>query len=86
VPGPGKRSDEPPASPPPGARAAAMWRRYLHFWGPRAEADVDEELAFHVAMRTRDQVARGLGEAEARDAVLRRLGDLDGVRAACIAG
>jgi len=85
VPGPGKRSDEPPASPPPGARAAAMWRRYLHFWGPRAEADVDEELAFHVAMRTRDQVARGLGEAEARDAVLRRLGDLDGVRAACIA-
>jgi putative ABC transport system permease protein len=69
---------------PPGARAAAMWRRYLHFWGPRAEAEVDEELAFHVAMRVRDYVALGMGETEARAAVRARLGDLDAVRAACI--
>jgi putative ABC transport system permease protein len=70
---------------PPGARGAAMWRRYLHFWGPRVEADVDEELAFHVAMRVREEMARGVAEGEARAAALRRLGDVDAARAACVA-
>jgi putative ABC transport system permease protein len=83
-----RRSGEPraeDAEAPPGARAAAMWRRYLHFWGPRVEADVDEELAFHVAMRVRDQMDRGMTEPEARAAVRARLGDLAAVRAACVA-
>ncbi len=70
--------------PAPNARAAAMWRRYLHFWGPRADADVDEELTFHADMRVDDHLARGLSEQEARDAVARRLGDLAAVRARCI--
>ena len=69
----------------PTARAADMWHRYLHFWGPRAGADVDEELAFHADMRSRDYRARGLGEPEARAAALARLGDLDAARTACVA-
>jgi predicted permease len=62
-----------------------MWRRYLRFWGPRAEADVDDELAFHIDMRARDYVARGMSESEARRAATRRLGDLRAARAECIA-
>lgn len=61
-----------------------MVRRYLRFWGPRADADVDDELQFHLDMRVQDHMARGLSETEARDAVRRRLGDLGAVRAACL--
>ena len=53
-----------------------MWRRYLRFWGPNIEADVDEELAFHLAMRTRDFVARGMSPEEARRAAAERFGDV----------
>ena len=60
----------------PRARDAATWRRYLRFWGPRGEADVDDELRFHIEMRVRDYMARGMPESEARDATARRLGDL----------
>ena len=69
----------------PGAWRAATWRRYLRFWGPRAAADVDDELAFHFEMRVRDYVARGMSEPEARRAVLRRLGSLPEARAECVA-
>src|SRR5687768_2776871 len=62
-----------------------MWRRYLRFWGPRAEADVDDELAFHIDMRARDYMARGMPEPEARRAATHRLGDLRAARAECIA-
>lgn len=68
----------------PNARLAASWRRYLRFWGPRAEADVDDELRFHVEMRIRDYMARGMTEAEARAATARRLGDLATSRAECL--
>ena len=70
----------------PNARRAATWRRYLRFWGPRAEADVDDEIAFHIDMRARDYMARGMSEADARRAATRRLGDdLAQARAECIA-
>jgi len=69
----------------PNARRAATWRRYLRFWGPRAEADVDDEIAFHTDMRARDYMARGMSEADARRAAARRLGDLTQARAECIA-
>ncbi len=72
-------------TPVPNARLAAMWRRYVHFWGPRADADVDEELEFHTAMRMEDHVARGMPDAEARAAVASRLGDLGRIRTECIA-
>ena len=68
----------------PQARRAATWRRYLRFWGPRAEADVDDELRFHIEMRVRDYIAQGMTEDEARAATARRLGDLATNRAECL--
>jgi predicted permease len=68
----------------PQARRAANWRRYLRFWGPRAEADVDDELRFHIEMRVRDYMAQGMTEDDARAATARRLGDLATNRAECL--
>ena len=76
---------DPQQSPAPNAHRAATWRRYLRFWGPRAEADVDDELAFHIDMRARDYMAQGMSETDARRAATRRLGDLSQARAECIA-
>src|SRR5574338_47628 len=70
--------------PTPGAARAAIWRRYLRFWGPRAEADVDDELAFHIDMRAREHMASGIPEPEARRLAMRRLGDVASARAECI--
>ena len=68
----------------PNARQAATWRRYLRFWGPRAAADVDDELRFHIEMLVRDYIALGMTEADARAASARRLGDLATNRAECL--
>ena len=72
-------------APAPNAARAATWRRYLRFFGPRAEADVDDELAFHIDLRAHEYIARGLSPDEARRAATRRLGDLAAARAECIA-
>ncbi|MCE9601821.1 MAG: ADOP family duplicated permease [Gemmatimonadetes bacterium] len=49
---------------------------------PRAvDEQVDSELAFHLAMRERDLVARGVPAAEAREQALAAFGDMGGVRA-----
>src|ERR671921_118168 len=76
---------DPQQTPAPDAHRAAVWRRYLRFWGPRADADVDDELRFHIEMRVRDHIARGMSEDDARDAVARRVGDLAHTRAECVA-
>ncbi len=51
--------------------------------GPTVPEEVEEELAFHLAMRVRDLVAEGMSEEEARAEALRRFGDLSAVRASC---
>jgi len=66
------------------AARVPAWRRYVRFWGPRVDADVDDELAFHLEMRVRDYVARGMSERDACAAASRRLGNLRGARAACL--
>src|SRR4051812_39214687 len=76
---------DPQQAPAPHAARAATWRRYLRFFGPRAEADVDDELAFHIDMRAQDFIARGMSPDDARRAATRRLGDLASARAECIA-
>jgi predicted permease len=48
--------------------------------GNRVEEDVREELAHHIEMRTRDNLAAGMSESEARADALRRFGDVDRVR------
>ena len=57
----------------------------MRFFGPRAEADVDDELRFHFDMRVRDYMARGMSEPDARAAVVLRLGDVQRVRDECVA-
>ena len=54
--------------------------------GPRrAERDVDAELTFHVDMRARRLVERGMEPAAARAEALRKFGDWDSVRAELVA-
>jgi putative ABC transport system permease protein len=62
-----------------------MWRRVRRLVRPRTAQDVDDELALHLELRTQDYLARGMSEAEARDAARARLGDVAAARAACIA-
>ena len=52
------------------------WR----FWQPPLSREVDEELAFHLEMRIRELVARGMDPAEARREAERRFGDLPSMR------
>ncbi|MGH9886102.1 MAG: ABC transporter permease, partial [bacterium] len=66
-------------------KTAPAWRRYLRFWGSNVPQDVEDELRFHLDMRTRDFVARGMSETSARDAATARLGQIDQARAACLA-
>lgn len=56
------------------------WRRYLRFWRPNVEADVDDELRFHLEMRERDLVAGGLTPDEAHRRTLLRFGSVSDVR------
>lgn len=52
-------------------------------WRVPVEREVAEELAFHVEMRTRELVARGMDPAAARAEALRRAGDLERLRNTC---
>ncbi|HEX7121392.1 MAG TPA: ABC transporter permease [Gemmatimonadaceae bacterium] len=45
-------------------------------WKPSVTEEVDSELDFHVAMRTRELIAQGMDPEAARTAALSRLGDV----------
>ena len=60
------------------------WLRERRFWRPRAERDVDDELAFHLAMRAELLQSSGLDSESARHAALDRFGDVADVRERCI--
>ena len=60
----------------------ATWRRYLRFFGPDIEADIDDELSFHLAERIEALRAEGRSEAEARAQALEEFGDVRDVRTA----
>jgi predicted permease len=57
-----------------------MWLRYLRFWGPDVDADVDEEIRFHLESRAADLAARGHPPEDARRLARERFGDVDRVR------
>src|SRR5437588_8562385 len=63
------------------AASAGRFRSLL--WKTPVEREIESELAFHLEMRIRDYVARGMEPAAAREAALARLGDLDRVRVQC---
>lgn len=48
------------------------------------ERDVDAEIEFHLAMRTRKLIANGMSPDQARQQALRRFGDLPKVRDQCL--
>ncbi len=52
-------------------------------WRTPVDREVDEELAFHLEMREREYLARGMAPEAARAAARARLGDLGPVRAEC---
>lgn len=49
-------------------------------WKPPVDREVSEELSFHLEMRTRELIARGMDPVLARAEAARRLGDLDQMR------
>ncbi len=52
-------------------------------WKTPVEREIEDELAFHLEMRERDYVARGMDPIAARAAARARLGALEPVRAEC---
>jgi putative ABC transport system permease protein len=53
-----------------------LWRVSIH-------QEVDEELEFHIEMRTRELIERGMDPATAREIVLSRIGDLGQLKRTC---
>ncbi len=62
-----------------------MRRVVGHFGERNISRHVDEELAFHIEMRTQQLIARGFSLEAARVEALRQFGDLKTVRQECIA-
>jgi putative ABC transport system permease protein len=61
-------------------------KRSLRSWLWRVDItqEVDEEIAFHVEMRTRELIERGVPPAVAREMVLARLGDVGRLKRTCV--
>ncbi len=61
-------------------------KRSLRSWLWRVDItqEVDEELTFHVEMRTRELVERGVDPRVAREMVLARVGDIGRLKRTCI--
>jgi putative ABC transport system permease protein len=53
-----------------------LWRVSIH-------QEVDEELEFHIEMRTRELIERGMDPAAAREIVVARIGDLGHLKRTC---
>jgi putative ABC transport system permease protein len=60
--------------------SGGLWTRLFY---ARAQAEVDDELKFHIEERAREYEARGMDPASARAAALERFGDLGAVRGEC---
>ncbi|MBA3522647.1 MAG: ABC transporter permease [Gemmatimonadales bacterium] len=61
----------------------SLRRHYGRFFGADPERDVDDELAFHRAMRAEEFQRAGMTPAEAEEEVRRRFGSLAAVRDEC---
>src|SRR6266540_1872448 len=61
-------------------------KRSLRSWLWRVPLDqeVDEEIAFHIAMRTRELIERGVDPKTARDIVVARIGDVRRLKRTCV--
>jgi predicted permease len=61
-------------------KAEPLWRRYRAFFRPNVDADVDDELRFHLDMRIADFERRGHSREEAERLTRERFGEVDEVR------
>ena len=52
------------------------WLRYFAFWRRDPRVDAQDEIRFHLEMRERDLVARGMSPEAARETAAREFGDL----------
>src|SRR5690242_3204998 len=57
--------------------------RDMHVVPPKPEAEVDDELRFHLEQRIRAYIASGMTPDAARRKALERFGDVKGVRDEC---
>jgi putative ABC transport system permease protein len=53
------------------------WRRYLRFWRSNRDADVADELRFHIESAIAEYVAAGMTPEAARAEAVRRFGDIE---------
>jgi predicted permease len=56
------------------------WRRYLRFWRPDVDGDIDDELRFHFESRAADLRARGVPADEITRRIAEEFGDEKGTR------
>src|ERR687895_250605 len=61
----------------------SILRRYRRFFGADPRRDVNDELAFHIAMRVEEFMRAGTTAGEAEEAAMKRFGSLDSVRDEC---
>jgi predicted permease len=59
------------------SRSEPTWRRYLTFWRPDVDRDLDAEIRFHFDERVTDLMRLGRSEKDARDEAEREFGDRD---------
>jgi predicted permease len=64
-------------------RPPLPWRRRQTPFDRVPQAEVDDEIRFHLEERISEYVARGMSPAAARAAALERLGDLGAIRSEC---
>src|SRR5205814_1531604 len=55
------------------------WRRYLRFWRSDPDADVADELRFHLESAVAEYIAAGMTPQAARTEAIRRFGDIDAI-------
>lgn len=60
-----------------------LWRRYLRFFGSDVEADVEDELRFHLEAEVDELVQRGWSVEAARAEARRQFGDVAAARRIC---
>ena len=61
------------------------WRRIRRLFGADPQREVDDEITFHLEMRTRERVEAGADAGEAREQALHRFGDVAATRAETLA-
>ena len=60
------------------------WTRFRQLFGPDPQGDVDDELDFHLAMRTEELVARGESRRHAAELARSRFGEVERTRSTCV--